>query len=45
MSCKVRRLRLGQELGLGWKSKELESPKQRLGTRRTRGHQSIKESI
>jgi hypothetical protein len=45
MTCKARRLDLGQELGLIQVGKVLESPKQRLGTKRTRGNQSIKNSI
>jgi hypothetical protein len=45
MTCKARRLGLGQKPGLRWESKVLKLPKQRLGTRRTRGNQSIKESI
>jgi hypothetical protein len=44
-TCKDERLKLGQELGLGWENKVLESPKQRLGTRGTRENQSIEESI
>jgi hypothetical protein len=35
---KARRLGPGQEQGLGWESKVLESPKQSLGTRRIRGN-------
>jgi hypothetical protein len=45
VTCKAGRLRLEQELGLRHKKKVLESPKRRLGTKRTRGNQSIKESI
>jgi hypothetical protein len=37
------RLKLRQELGLEQESKVLESFKRRLGTRRTRGNQSIKK--
>jgi hypothetical protein len=43
--CKAGRLGLGQEKGLGQESKVLEMPKQRLGTKSTRGNQNIKESI
>jgi hypothetical protein len=42
--CKAGGLGLGQEQELEEVSKVLESPKRRLGTRRTRGNQSIKES-
>jgi hypothetical protein len=42
---KAGRLGLEQEPGLRWESKVLELPKQRLGTKSTRGNKSIKESI
>jgi hypothetical protein len=45
VTYKAGRLELGQELGLRWESKVLESPKRGVGTWRTRGNQSIKESI
>jgi hypothetical protein len=45
MTYKAGRLRLGQEPGVEQESKVLESPKRRFGTRRTRGNQSINESI
>jgi hypothetical protein len=43
--CKAGRLKLGQELGLRGESKVLTLLKQRLGTKKMRGNQSIKESI
>jgi hypothetical protein len=45
VTCKAGRLELGQEPEVRWESKVLNLPEQRLGTRRTRGNQSIKESI
>jgi hypothetical protein len=42
---KAGRWALEQELGLRQESKVLELPQQTLGTRKTRGNQSIKESI
>jgi hypothetical protein len=45
MMCRIGRLGFGQEQGLRPIDKVLESPKQRPGTRRVRGNQSIEESI
>jgi hypothetical protein len=45
MTCEVERLGLGQKQKLGQVDEVLESPKQRLGTRMTKGNLSIKGSI
>jgi hypothetical protein len=43
--CKAGTLGLGQESGRRQKTNVLKSPKRRLGIQKTRGNQSIKESI